>query len=108
MLILTCMCIGTYIPIFTGHKSPTFLFAFMNYLHTYGGYYLIDRHDNKYCSQCTEIILAKLQSKTNGHGESRYNKGSNSTGTSTGHNSYHHLNKQSSSELQLVIDAVLN
>jgi len=29
-------------------------------LRTVGGYYLIDRNDNRHCSRCTEVVLAKL------------------------------------------------
>eukprot|EP01040_Poterioochromonas_malhamensis_P005459 gene5459-5859_t len=36
------------------------LLAFANYLYKFGGYYLIDRHDNPFCKHCTEIVLAKL------------------------------------------------
>lgn len=36
------------------------LYAFMNYLYKFGGYYLIDRNDNGNCAHCSEIVLAKL------------------------------------------------
>ena len=36
------------------------IFFFMNYLHQFGGYYLIDRNDNAFCIHCSEILLAKL------------------------------------------------
>eukprot|EP01040_Poterioochromonas_malhamensis_P013999 gene13999-15462_t len=36
------------------------LYSFMNYLYKFGGYYLIDRHDNVLCKSCTEVVLAKL------------------------------------------------
>ena len=40
-------------------RSSAEVFAFMNYLRDFGGYSLIDRHDNPYCSHCTEILLAR-------------------------------------------------
>lgn len=42
----------------TGRKSSAEIFAFMNYLQLFGGYYLIDRRDG--CPECSEILLAKL------------------------------------------------
>lgn len=36
------------------------LYSFFNYLYKFGGYYLIDRHDNPRCKACTEVVLAKL------------------------------------------------
>lgn len=36
------------------------LYSFMNYLYKFGGYYLIDRHDNERCKSCSEVVLAKL------------------------------------------------
>jgi Methyltransferase domain len=46
--------------IFTGRKSSAELYAFMNYLHAFGGYHLIDRHDNADCPHCSELLLARL------------------------------------------------
>eukprot|EP01040_Poterioochromonas_malhamensis_P004117 gene4117-4408_t len=40
--------------------SSVELYSFINYIYKYGGYYLIDRHDNPLCVSCTEIVLAKL------------------------------------------------
>lgn len=36
------------------------LAAFMDYMHIFGGYYLVDRNDNLLCPHCSEILLAKL------------------------------------------------
>lgn len=47
---------GSYQPFY--HVSSAELLAFMNYMHAFGGYYLIDRHDNG--PACSELLLAKL------------------------------------------------
>lgn len=94
----------TYAPLVAlyGRLSPTYLFAFSNYMHTFGGYHLIDKHDNPGCAHCTEVVYAKLNCKIRntvaGH------RGDNSTGR----NFYNHLNKQAPSKLKLVIDGMLN
>ncbi len=36
------------------------VYSFANYLYKFGGYYLIDRHDNVACKHCTEVVFAKL------------------------------------------------
>jgi hypothetical protein len=41
-------------------KGTAELATFMEYLHRYGGYFLIDRHDNRFCSHCTEILISRL------------------------------------------------
>lgn len=43
----------------TRNKSSGELVTFINYLHTFGGYHLIDRHDNQACPHCSEILLAR-------------------------------------------------
>jgi len=45
---------------FKKYLSSAELLTFMNFLRTFGGYYLVDRHDNDYCPHCSEILLAKL------------------------------------------------
>ena len=40
------------------------LFGFMQYLHVFGGYYLIDRRDNG--EGCSEILLSKLDCQSHG------------------------------------------
>ena len=42
------------------YVSTAELLAFMQYIYKFGGYYLIDRNDNRFCPHCTEIVLAKL------------------------------------------------
>lgn len=54
---------STYEHIFHGCKSSAEIYAFMNYLQVFGGYYLIDRRDNYHCPHCSEIVLAKLDCK---------------------------------------------
>lgn len=46
-------------------KSTGELLSFMNYLHLFGGYHLIDRNDNPFCLHCSEILLARLDCKGN-------------------------------------------
>jgi hypothetical protein len=41
-------------------KSSTELALFMEYLYRKGGYFLIDRHDNPFCSSCSEILLSQV------------------------------------------------
>jgi hypothetical protein len=36
------------------------LYSFASFLYRFGGYYLIDRNDNRNCPHCTELVLAKL------------------------------------------------
>lgn len=39
------------------------LIAFMEELYHFGGYALLDRHDNPHCPHCSEILLAKVNCK---------------------------------------------
>jgi len=45
---------------FSRARSSAQISSFSNYLHTFGGYFLIDRNDNPYCQGCSEILLARL------------------------------------------------
>ena len=44
--------------------------AFMQYMHEFGGYYLVDRRDN--CGHCAEILLAKLNCENHAVDENTY------------------------------------
>jgi hypothetical protein len=48
------------VPVYDRRVSSIELYAFLQYLYTFGGYYLIDRHDNPHCRVCSEVVLAKL------------------------------------------------
>ena len=48
------------------------LLTFMNYMHNFGGYYLVDRNDNPNCRYCTEILLAKLDCANHPINENSY------------------------------------
>jgi hypothetical protein len=41
-------------------KKESEVALFMDYLYRFGGYLLIDRHDNPICPHCSEVVLAKL------------------------------------------------
>lgn len=41
-------------------RTPYEIGAWMDYLFTRGGYVLVDRHDNRKCGHCTEIVVASL------------------------------------------------
>ena len=36
------------------------IYAFMNYLRKFGGYYILERRDHPICKSCVELLLAKL------------------------------------------------
>jgi hypothetical protein len=36
------------------------LYSWIEMIYKFGGYYLVDRHDNPYCVTCSEVLLAKL------------------------------------------------
>jgi hypothetical protein len=40
------------------------LYSWIQMLYTFGGYYLVDRRDNDICPECTEVLLAKLDCKS--------------------------------------------
>lgn len=40
--------------------TPIQLALFINYLYHKGGYFVIDRHDNPLCQQCSEILLSRV------------------------------------------------
>lgn len=48
------------VPQYTKRVSSMELHSFIQYVYEFGGYYLIDRHDNPYCRVCSEIVLAKI------------------------------------------------
>ncbi len=48
------------VPQYTRRVSSMELHSFIQYVYEFGGYYLIDRHDNPYCRVCSEIVLAKM------------------------------------------------
>ena len=45
-------------------KSPSELAIFMDFLFRFGNYYLVDRHDNHFCSQCSELLIARFPDKS--------------------------------------------
>jgi len=46
-------------------RSSAEMVTFFQYLHTFGGYYLIDRHDNAEHGCCSEVLLARLDCHRN-------------------------------------------
>jgi hypothetical protein len=47
-------------PVYNRRVSSMELHSFMDYLHEFGGYHLLNRRDNPLCISCSEIVLAKL------------------------------------------------
>ncbi len=45
---------------FNRSKSSAEIVTFMEYLHYQGGYFLIDRHDNRVCKHCTELLIGRF------------------------------------------------
>jgi hypothetical protein len=41
-------------------RSSAEVMAFMIYLHDFGGYMIIDRHDNEFCTHCSELLLVRV------------------------------------------------
>jgi hypothetical protein len=41
------------------------LYSWIQMLYEFGGYYLVDRHDNAACPHCSEVLLAKLDCLSN-------------------------------------------
>jgi hypothetical protein len=41
-------------------RSSAEIMAFMNYLHDFGGYMMIDRNDNNFCSHCSELLFVRV------------------------------------------------
>ena len=41
-------------------RSSGEIALFMEFLHNYGGYFLVDRHDNPRCGHCSEILVSRL------------------------------------------------
>ena len=48
------------LPWFGRWRTPYEIGAWMDYLYTRGGYVLVDRHDNRGCRHCSEIVVARL------------------------------------------------
>ena len=49
------------LPWFGRYKSAGEIATFMDALYRYGGYHLIDRHDNPFCKHCTETLLVRYE-----------------------------------------------
>lgn len=41
-------------------RSSAEIMAFMNYIHDFGGYMMIDRNDNNFCPHCSELLLVRV------------------------------------------------
>ena len=48
------------VPWFGHSRSPAEIGGFTDFLQTRGGYVIVDRNDNRFCSSCSEVVFAHL------------------------------------------------